>query len=225
MTMAAIFWPMAGALCALLPALALAAPGDDVGMVTRLEGGARYQSIGAAALPLRAFMKIREGDRIEVDALGRVQIVYFEGGRQERWDGPASFTAGTIASTPGSGGVPAVRVLPAAVLRRIAVAPDVMNHIRNRTGMHTVRSVARSAAEDRAIRALRADVATVREGAPAGDLTADLLWISGLFQLRAYDEAGDALAALRAAYPNDAAVAELADNYKEMLRRQRAGSR
>ena len=71
-----------------------AAAADDVGLVNQLSGDVTYSSAGHSA-KARAFMKVREGDRFNVPSGAKVRVVYFHGGRQESFSGPASFTAGS----------------------------------------------------------------------------------------------------------------------------------
>ncbi len=68
--------------------------GGDVGLVNQLSGDVSYQAGGAAPAKASAFMKIRDGDKFTVAEGGLLRVVYFDGGRQEIWKGPASFKAG-----------------------------------------------------------------------------------------------------------------------------------
>lgn len=207
-------------------AVASAAPGDDAGMVTALSGGASYRSGAAGGLPVRAYMKLREGDHLTLsDATGRVQLIYFATGRQEIWTGPAQWRIGSGESAREAGSAPVTRQVPLAVLKRLEIAPGVTSHIANRTGMHTVRSLhpharyplaGRPFRDDPRLHALRDDVDKLRALLPADDPTADLAWLAGLFHIGAYDDLRSALPSIRQRHPGDAGLAALADSYEQM---------
>lgn len=115
-----------------LLALALGAPlharaVGDVGIVAHVSGEVSYYA-GAQAGAGRPgpFMEIREGDRFELPAGAQLRIVYFEGGRQETWSGPASVVAGSLRSALLQGAAPKVSHLPDGVQRKIAQAPELI---------------------------------------------------------------------------------------------------
>src|SRR5688572_4261156 len=66
---------------------------EDVGLINQLNGDVSYASGGANA-KAKAYMKVREGDRFSVPSGAQLRIVYFKGGRQEAYSGPAAITAG-----------------------------------------------------------------------------------------------------------------------------------
>jgi len=107
----------------LAAASALAA--EDVGLINQLNGDVSYTSGGAAA-KAKAFMKVREGDRFSLPAGAQLRIVYFDGGRQEAYAGPATLTAGTKESKQQSGAQPQVSTLPAGVPQKIAQTPELV---------------------------------------------------------------------------------------------------
>jgi hypothetical protein len=107
----------------LAAASALAA--EDVGLINQLSGDVSYTS-GSAASKAKAFMKVREGDRFSLPAGTQLRIVYFDGGRQEAYSGPATLTAGTKESKLQSGAQPQVTTLPAGVPQKIAQTPELV---------------------------------------------------------------------------------------------------
>src|SRR5262245_21002746 len=89
-------------LAAILAWAAAAFAADDVGLVNPLSGDVSYTSGGSSA-KAKAFMKVREGDKFTVHAGSQFRIVYFQGGRQELYTGPATLVAGAQASQQQSG--------------------------------------------------------------------------------------------------------------------------
>jgi len=107
----------------LAAASALAA--EDVGLINQLNGDVSYTS-GGASSKAKAFMKVRQGDRFSVPAGAQLRIVYFDGGRQEAYSGPATLTAGAKESKQQSGAQPQVSTLPAGVPQKIAQTPELV---------------------------------------------------------------------------------------------------
>ena len=105
------------------PFTALAA--EDVGLINQLAGDVSYTSGGSTA-KAKPYMKVREGDRFSVPAGAQLRVVYFKGGRQESYSGPASITAGTEKSSVQSGAQPQVTTLPAGVPQKIAQTPELI---------------------------------------------------------------------------------------------------
>jgi hypothetical protein len=113
---------------ALLGFQAAAMAQSDVGMVNLVSGDVGYTPQGGPASKVKAFMKVREGDRIDVPAGAQVRVVYFEGARQERWQGPSSFQAARLQGRAISGSAAEVANLPASVPQRIARVPELMQN-------------------------------------------------------------------------------------------------
>jgi hypothetical protein len=101
------------------------AQGSDVGLVQQVAGDVSYVSSSGTG-KTRAFMKMREGDRFTVGAGARVQVVYFQNGRQETWRGPAGFKSGMDHSESLAGTVYEVAHLPLAVPQRIQKIPELL---------------------------------------------------------------------------------------------------
>ena len=128
-------------LALVLLAAAGVALANDVGLVNHLAGDVSYTS-GASTAKAKAYMKVREGDRFSVPAGAQLRVVYFQGGRQESYAGPATFTAGAQQSTVQSGAQPQVTTLPAGVPQKIAQTPELIQIAKlGRSGGVAVRGV------------------------------------------------------------------------------------
>jgi hypothetical protein len=125
----------------LLAGAAIAAQASDVGLVNHLTGDVSYASGGTSA-KAKAYMKVRAGDRFSVPAGGQLGLVYFQGGRQESYTGPATLTAGAQQSSVQSGAQPQVTVLPSGVPQKIAQTPELIQIARlGRSGGVAVRGL------------------------------------------------------------------------------------
>lgn len=112
----------------------------DVGLVNQLQGEVSYQG-GASAARASAFMKVRDGDRFSVPEGALLRIVYFDGGRQETWKGPAQFKAGAKQGEAQSG-KPEVSQVPGAAPAKLAQTAEVIQIAKlGRAGGVTVRGI------------------------------------------------------------------------------------
>lgn len=68
---------------ALLALLVTNASAVETGLVTAISGTVKFKEERSSVSTLKAFTKLRDGDRIIMDGVSRVQIVYFDGGLQE----------------------------------------------------------------------------------------------------------------------------------------------
>lgn len=112
----------------------------DVGLVNQLQGEVSFQG-GAAPARVSAFMKVRDGDRFSVPEGAVLRIVYFDGGRQETWKGPAQFKAGAKQGEAASGKAEVSQV-PGAAPAKLAQTAEVIQIAKlGRAGGVTVRGI------------------------------------------------------------------------------------
>ncbi len=86
-----LFLVAAGCLAAtLMPPYPAAGANPDVGLVLQVQGEVSYAGVEEGKPgKVQAFMKIRQGDRLQVPAGAAIKLVYFSAqGRQELWRGP-----------------------------------------------------------------------------------------------------------------------------------------
>ncbi|HEX6691582.1 MAG TPA: hypothetical protein VF110_10595 [Burkholderiales bacterium] len=147
---------------------------EDVGMVDLVAGEVAFQ-----AGRVKPYMKVREGDRFELPEGAQLRLVYFAGGRQERWQGPARFRVGKQESAALAGKPSQATVLPASVPHRLARAPELT---RNAVfGGIAVRGQKPPGGEtEETLREARATYARLRRELPADDLTPELFLYAAL---------------------------------------------
>ena len=171
--------------------LALAAAGAyaqaDVGLVNLVTGDVSFTPQGAAGSQAKAFMKVREGDRFDVPAGAQVRVVYFDGARQERWQGPSSFRAGRTQGTPISGKPAESTQLPGAASARIARIPELMQNAK--LGGIQVRAAQSSRPVSKeALDEARANYEKLRKQLPGDDITPELFLFSALNDYQLYED-------------------------------------
>lgn len=167
------------------------AQGGDVGLVNLVSGNVTFNpAAGAPTMEVKAFMKVREGDRITVASGGQVRVVFFDAARQEHWIGPASFRAGKKGAEPVSGKPTEVSNLPVGVPHRIARVPELMQiaklgGIQVRGGITPAQKA--SLEQQAAVGEARATYDKMRKESAADDITPELFLYAALHEYLVYD--------------------------------------
>jgi hypothetical protein len=191
-----------------------AASGADVGLVNMLAGEVSYQPDGAQASKAQAFMKVRQGDRFNLPAGAQLRVVYFQGGRQETWRGPAAFRAGAQQSDASSGQPVTVTTLPGAVPQKIAQVPELIQIAKlGRSGGVAVRGAGkppRLTAEQLAeVSGAKDTYRKLRASSTAEDITPELYLYSVLQDYLLYDDMKAVVDEMARRQPASAEVQEL----------------
>lgn len=184
----------------------------DVGLVNLVQGEVGYTG-DVGAVRVTPFMKVREGDRFVVPEGATIRVVYFEGGRQETWKGPAAFRAGNRQGDAGTGR-PEVSQVPGGASARLSQTAEVIQIARlGRAGGVTVRGVKPaqlSAGQAAEIAQARKLYETWRGNAAADDITPELYLYTVLESFMLYDDMRTVIRAMQQRAPNSPEVAELA---------------
>ena len=172
---------------ALFAAHAAAHAQADIGLVNLVSGEVGLTPQSGQPVKVKAFMKVREGDRFDMPAGAQVRVVYFEGARQERWQGPSSFRASRLKSSAISGSPAEIAALPAGVPQRIARVPELMQNARlggiQVRGVQPVRRV-----QDGALDEARSTYERLRKELPGDDITPELFLYSALNEYQLYED-------------------------------------
>ena len=202
----------------LLAGAATAAQASDVGLVNQISGDVSYTSAGATA-KAKAYMKVREGDRFSVPAGAQLRIVYFQGGRQESFAGPATLTAGAQQSSVQSGAQPQVTTLPSGVPQKIAQTPELIQIARlGRSGGVAVRGVNTerklTPQQQAEVKQARQTYEQLRKGAASDDITPELYLYSVLQDHLLYTDMQKVVAEMQKRQPSNPDVAVMAEYVK-----------
>jgi hypothetical protein len=168
---------------------AVSAQGADVGLVNLVSGEVRYAPLAGAPGKVQPFMRVRDGDRFNLAAGAQLRIVFFEGARQERWQGPASLRAGRTQGEPIQGKPAEVAGLPADVPQRMARVSELVQNAR--LGGVQVRGGAPGAAPPGPTTSLaqaRATYEKMRKSWRADDITPELYYYAALHEHQRYAE-------------------------------------
>lgn len=177
------------------------------GRVTRL----------AEAVPVtvEAFVKLKEGDRLSLEKDGRLQVVYFENGRQETWSGPGRLEM-TVHEGKASGlPAPVVKSLPLVMARQLARTPALDSQ--GRGGVTRLRSMP---SQD-ALTKLEDAYQELKGRAGSDDLGPEMYLLSGLFEMRQLDRVERVLGDLQQERPKHPEAALLISLYKKAVKNVR----
>lgn len=191
---------------------------DDVGLINHLLGDVTYTS-GKGSAKAKPFMKVREGDRFSVAAGAQLRVVFFHGGRQESYTGPASFTTGAQRSALHSGAQPQVSTLPSGVPQKISQTPQLIQIARlGRSGGVAVRGSVReqrlTPQQQAEVRHARQTYDQLRQSAPADDITAELYLYSVLQDHLLYNDMKVVVSEMQRRQPGNPDVAVMAEYVK-----------
>jgi hypothetical protein len=199
---------------------AASALANDVGLINHLAGDVSYTS-GKSTDKAKPFMKVREGDRLNVAPGAQLRVVYFQNGRQESYTGPASFTAGAQQSTQQSGAQPQVSTLPSGVPQKISQTPELIQIAKlGRSGGVTLRNVPGAVPErltpqqQAEVRQARQTYDQLRQTAAADDITPELYLYSVLQDHLLYNDMKVVVSEMQRRQPANPDVAVMVEYVK-----------
>ncbi|MGE5467705.1 MAG: hypothetical protein ACM3Y9_09805 [Ignavibacteria bacterium] len=198
----------------LCTAAAQAEESDDVALITVVEGNVARAASLHGPKPVPAFVKLKSGDRLTL-AAARVQIVYFESGRQETWRGDGRLEIGTGASKATGLPEPEARTLPDIMVKQIAKTPTLDSQ--GRAGAVRLRGLPSPATVEKILATYR----QLRDWAEANDLNPELFLLSALFEQRDVERIQQVLADLPVKRPNDAQVDQVVALYRKLIEASR----
>jgi hypothetical protein len=179
-------------------AVAAGIPGD-AGLATVVEGEVTLKTKGEKAADLVPYAKIRDGDQITVSDGGSLEIIYFEGGRVERYAGPATVRIDGMEGESVKGSSPTVDEADASIGEHLAVIPVIMLQAQDasRAGQTRVRGaydeLALDDAEKADVDSARTLYQQMRDKTSDTDILPDMYLASVLLGYELYDEGVDVL--------------------------------
>lgn len=207
--------------CLVVLALLVCAParaeGGDTALVTAMQGGVTRVAPGSPQ-PLQAFVKLKHGDLLALEKTAKVQVVYFDSGRQETWAGGGRLEITSAGGVAYGLAEPQVKTLPPVMVKQIAKTPSLDSQ--GRAGMMRLRSVA--TAQD--IAKVEENYRRMRLEADRSDLNPELYLLSSMFELRELDRVEQALSDLQKSRPGNPEVGLLVALYQKAVRNAREGN-
>lgn len=179
----------------------------EVGLVTAVSGNVKLQEEKAPVSELRPFVKVRVGDQLLLEGASRLQVVYFEGGRQETWQGQVTLEVGSASSRPLTGNLqPEIKTLPAILVKQLSKTPSADGNVK--TGMIRMRSMSIAPAQDSLDTVVR-NYDEMRKLAESGDRNPELYLLASYFEIGEFDRLEALLKKLVDKAPEDAQLVAL----------------
>lgn len=191
-----------------LSAASLYAANADVAVLSALAGGVTYRQQASAPLAAAPFMKLREGDILDVPAGAEVRVVFLKAHRQENWAGPASFRLLADKSQALRGAPAAILDLPGAVPVSISGLSDLVRI--SRPGGVQVRGVPRpKPGYAEALERARQTYDELRRRMPEDDITPELFLFATAQEYLVEDEMRRTLREMERRRPGDPEIRAL----------------
>lgn len=200
---------------AILALFATAAWAQDTALVMSLQGKV-VRAAQPAPQPVEAFVKLKQGDVLTLDKDARLQVVYFEGGRQETWTGAGKLEIASAESKATGLAAPQVKQLPAVMVKQLARTPSLDSQ--GRAGVMRLRSIP----TPEAIAKVEENYKKLKAEADKTDLGPEMYRLSGLFEMHELDKVEQAVADLQKEHAGNLEAKLLASLYTKALKDAKA---
>lgn len=199
---------------------------DSSGMVTQISGSVLYISQGETdTAKLGAFMKLYDGDKVVLEPGSRLQLIFFDSGRKETWDGPAQFVIGQSESLAEKekGAPPKVSSMPDVVTKEVRRIAKIVDPSRMQTaGAKIVRgspgddkneeplpTVELDESEERELNLARNTYKMLLEDAEKNDITPELFLFSVLADFDQFGEMKELIDQMKKKQPENPTINQL----------------
>ena len=188
----------------------------EVALVMSVQGRVLRQAI-PVPLAVETFVKLNEGDRLSLAQGSRLQLVYFESGRQETWSGPGSLDLALREGKSSGMAAPEVQQQPLSLTKQLARTPALDGQ--SRGGVTRLRALQNPDAVAR----LESSYQELRSMAAADDLGPEVYLLAGLLDMRQLDRIEKALDRLQQDGPKNDQAASLVSLYRKAVKNAREG--
>lgn len=200
---------------AILALFATTAWAQDTALVMSLQGKVTRVA-QPAPQAVEAFVKLKQGDVLTLDKDAKLQVVYFEGGRQETWVGAGKLEIASAESKATGLAAPQVKQLPAVMVKQLARTPSLDSQ--GRAGVMRLRSIP----TPEAIAKVEENYKKLRAESDKADLAPEMYRLSGLFEMRELDKVEQAVADLKKEHADNLEAKLLASLYTKALKDAKA---
>jgi hypothetical protein len=189
----------------LLSSLAFAA--TDVALVTSLAG--KVSRLGNS---VDAFVKLKQGDQLMLEKDAKIQITYFQNGRQESWTGAGKLEIAGDESKPTGLAAPQIKQVPLVIVKQLARTPALDSQ--GRAGVTRLRSIPTPDAIAKVERIYQ----QMRTESTPEDLNPELFLLAGMLELQQLERVEKTLLDLKEKQSNQPEVKMLISLYSRALK-------
>lgn len=186
----------------------------EAALVMAVQGRVLRQA-SPAPQAVETFVKLNEGDRLSLAQGSKLQLVYFESGRQETWSGPGSLEL-ALREGKASGMADAqVKQLPQVMARQLARTPALDSQ--GRGGVTRLRAIQ----NPDALAKLEKTYRELKSQAGRDELGPEVYLLSALYEIRELERVEKVLGDLQQDWPNNAEAALLISLYRKAVKNAR----
>lgn len=188
----------------------------EAALVMAVQGRVLRQA-SPAPQAVETFVKLNEGDRLSLAQGSKLQLVYFESGRQETWSGPGSLELALREGKASGMAAPEVQQQPLSLTKQLARTPALDGQ--GRGGVTRLRAIQNPDAVAR----LESSYQELRSQTAADDLGPEVYLLAGLLDLRQLDRIEKTLDRLQQERPQSDQAAALVSLYRKVVKQAREG--
>lgn len=188
--------------------------GDPVALITFSRGQVGLVAVDGQR-PLQSFVKLAAGDLMAMGKDASVQILYFQSGRLETWQGGGRLEVSREEGKPFGLPSPGVKILPVQVARQIASTPAPDGQGRSKA------TRLRAIATPEALARLEDTYKRLRMETVRGDINPELYLLSGLYEMREFDRVEQVLRNLQQSASGNLEVGVIVAMYQKAMRDKR----
>lgn len=190
----------------------------EVALVMSVQGRVLRQAT-PAPLAVETFVKLNEGDRLNLAQGSKLQLVYFESGRQETWSGPGSLDLTPRQGKPNGMAAPELKQQPLTLTKQLARTPALDGQ--SRGGVTRLRAMQ----NPEAVARLESGYRELWSTAAAADLGPEMYLLAGLLDMRELDRVEKVLDRLQRDGPKNEQAALLVSLYRKAVKQAREGGK
>lgn len=188
----------------------------DAALVTSLAG--KVSRAGAEG-EVEAFVKLKAGDVLTLAKDTKIQLTYFENGRQESWSGNGKLEIGASESKANGLPAPQVKQVPMVIVKQLARTPSLDSQ--GRAGVMRLRAIP----TPDAIARMEETYKQMRAEAGKDDLNPELYLLAGMLEMRQLERVEQVLADMKKDRGNDPEAKLLVSLYGKALKDVRAAAK
>lgn len=189
-----------------------AAWAEEVALVTTVKGEVKIGEGIGGKTPLQAFIKLHDGDILQLGDAARLQITYFKSAAQETWMGPGNIVIGAGQSKAAGGRLqPQTQQLSMQFAKQLAKTPT--GNSRGNVVTFRTRSIGPSLSVEQVKRAYH----EMRANSELNDHNPELYLLSAYFEIKEYDLVRVTLNQLEGRYPDDSEIKILKSLYARAI--------
>jgi hypothetical protein len=185
----------------------------DVALVTALTG--KVSRLGNS---VDAFVKLKQGDQLMLEKDAKIQITYFQNGRQESWTGTGKLDIAGDESKPTGLAAPQLKQVPLVIVKQLARTPALDSQ--GRAGVTRLRSIP----TPEAIAKVERNYQQMRTEATPEDLNPELYLLAGMLELQQLERVEKTLVDLKEKQSNQPEVKILISLYSRALKDVKAAA-